>query len=93
MVTIRNKIHRHELIGLDTQVVRSLNPRLEGISGVVVDETKNTLIIHNNTEKKRIPKDIAIFSFSTLDGKKVEVNGRELRGRPVDRIKKWRRRS
>jgi ribonuclease P protein subunit POP4 len=92
MIIPRNKLYRHELIGLDIAVVRSKNPRLEGITGVVVDETKNLLIVHNNSEKKCIPKEIAIFSFIMPDGESIEVDGRELRGRPVDRVKRRSRR-
>jgi ribonuclease P protein subunit POP4 len=93
MVIKRNQLHRHELIGLDVAVIRSNNPRLEGITGVVVDETKNLLIVHNNLEKKRIPKEIAIFSFIMPNGETFEVDGRELSGRPVERVKKRRRRT
>jgi ribonuclease P protein subunit POP4 len=92
MGTTRNILRRHELIGLDVVVVRSLNPRLEGISGAVVDETKNLLVVQKNAEKKRIPKETAMFSFTMLGGETVEVNGRELSGRPVDRVKKRRKR-
>jgi len=35
----------HTLIGLETVVAGSTNPDIVGISGVVVDETRNTLLI------------------------------------------------
>ncbi|HDN65543.1 MAG TPA: ribonuclease P protein component 1 [Methanosarcinales archaeon] len=35
----------HTLIGLETVVSGSTNPDIVGISGVVVDETRNTLLI------------------------------------------------
>lgn len=35
----------HTLIGLETVVAESTNPDIVGISGVVVDETRNTLLI------------------------------------------------
>ncbi len=35
----------HTLIGLETVVAESTNPAMVGTSGVVVDETRNTLLI------------------------------------------------
>ena len=35
----------HTLIGLETVVAESTNPDMVGINGVVVDETRNTLLI------------------------------------------------
>ncbi|PXF61431.1 MAG: hypothetical protein C4B59_04120 [Candidatus Methanogaster sp.] len=43
-ITPGNLVH-HTLIGLETVVSGSTNPDMVGISGVVVDETRNTLLI------------------------------------------------
>lgn len=44
MISFKN-IFYHELIGLELKVVDSLNKSLIGLSGIVVDETRNTLLI------------------------------------------------
>ncbi|MEA1894205.1 MAG: ribonuclease P protein component 1 [Euryarchaeota archaeon] len=43
-ITPENLVY-HTLIGLETVVAGSTNPDMVGISGVVVDETRNTLLI------------------------------------------------
>jgi ribonuclease P protein subunit POP4 len=64
-----------------------------GITGKVVDETRNTFIISNNDgEKKVIIKDTAVFEFVIADGTVVEMDGKVIMGRPEDRIKKRPRR-
>lgn len=85
-ITPKNLI-RHELIGLRAKVVESSNPSLLGIEGVIVDETKNMIVIDTGTKEVKIPKLNAKFHFF-LPKVKVEVSGRLLVGRPEDRIKK-----
>ena len=86
-ITSRNLV-RHELIGLEVKVERSKNPSQVGLKGIVIDETYSTLKIESKGKEKIIPKDIAVFVFTLPDGKKVEVDGKLLVGRPEDRIKK-----
>ena len=52
----------------------------------MVDETMKTLVIQNAGLKQVAKKD-AIFKFS-LDGVAVKVEGKNLIGRPEDRVKK-----
>ena len=86
---------RHELIGLHLEVVRSSNKDLIGQSGIVIDETKNMLVISQGGKRKLIPKSVAIFHFTLQNGTKVEVDGRKNVGRPEDRlrkrVRKWQR--
>jgi ribonuclease P protein subunit POP4 len=86
-ITPRN-ILRHELIGLEVSVVKSSNPHNIGISGKVVDETRNTLIIDDGSGEKRIAKGHAIFRFRLRDGILIDVEGSHLIGRPEDRVKR-----
>jgi len=81
-----------ELIGLNAKVVKSTNPNYVGISGKVIDETRNTLIIRQENEEKIVVKNVAIFHFTMPDGTIVEVNGSIILGRPEDRVKKRLRR-
>ncbi|WP_423792862.1 ribonuclease P protein component 1 [Methanocaldococcus indicus] len=81
-------ILRHELIGLDVEIVDSTNKCLVGIKGTVVDETRNMLIIEKENGKiVKVPKDVCIFLFN-LKKCKVKVIGKLLVGRPEERLKK-----
>ena len=81
-----DRLSRHELIGLKITVIHSSNPLHLGIKGVVVDETKNMLVIADNSKKKRVPKEDATYGFTMPDGTLIEIEGRQLLGRSVDRI-------
>lgn len=81
----------HELIGLDAKVVDSTNPSVVGIRGRVVDETRNTLVLESDGER-RILKASCTFTFKLTGEQKVKVHGHLLLGRPEDRIPKRRKR-
>jgi len=92
MIKPKNLI-RHELIGLDVEVVGSTNKFQVGIKGMVVDETKNTITIQTKSGLKKIQKKGATFIFKIQNGKEVKVNGNKILARPEERIKlkvkKW----
>ena len=92
MMNVTASIVQHEFIGLETKVVRSSNPHVVGISGKVVDETRNTFTILQNDDRKVVIKDTAVFEFVMPDGTVVEIDGKIIVGRPEDRIKKRPRR-
>jgi len=81
-----------EFIGLNAKVVKSTNPNYVGISGKVIDETRNTLVIRHENEEKVVVKNVAVFHFTMPDGTIVEVDGNIILGRPEDRVKKRLRR-
>lgn len=81
-----DNITRHELIGLEAEVLEDSNPCNVYIRGVVIDETMNTLVIDDGGAK-RIAKKDAVFKLK-LNGKIVKVEGWALAGRPEDRVKK-----
>lgn len=81
-------IVRHELIGLKVKIKKSTNPSQIGLKGLIIDETYNMLKIEVKEKEKLIPKNTTIFIFTLPNGKKVEVDGKLLVGRPEDRIKK-----
>lgn len=85
-------IMQHEFIGLQTKVIKSSNPEVVGIEGIVVDETRNTLIILHKGKRKVIIKDTSIFNFVMPNATIVEIDGKVIVGRPEDRIKKRPRR-
>ncbi|MDY6771518.1 MAG: ribonuclease P protein component 1 [Candidatus Nanohaloarchaea archaeon] len=82
-----DNLPRHELIGLEAEVVEATDPSREGITGTVVDETKNTLVLDTDQGERQIPKEESVFRFH-LGDLKVRVNGRLLAGRPEERIGK-----
>ncbi|MEE9116299.1 MAG: ribonuclease P protein component 1 [Thermoplasmata archaeon] len=85
MISKKN-IHKHELIGLPAEVVSSTHSGYVGMKGLIVDETKNTLVMEVDSSEKVIPKKGTRFKFSLPED--VEVNGAKLMFRPQDRIKK-----
>ncbi|MEM5802136.1 MAG: ribonuclease P protein subunit [Candidatus Aenigmatarchaeota archaeon] len=87
-ITPKNLV-RHELCGLKVKISESTDPTQKGISGIVIDETYNTLKIETKEGKEKIiPKKNSIFIFTLPDKTKVKVEGKLLVGRPEDRIKK-----
>ena len=92
----QNIIH-HELIGLDIRVVDSTNSSLNGIRGMIIDETKNMFKVETDDREKMIPKSGSSFIFTissshqTKDGKRylpsnIKVDGRLLLLQPENRI-------
>ena len=86
MLTPKNLV-RHELIGLGVEVADSENPSNKGMKGIVMDETRNTLVIETGKGEKTLIKEQCIFIFKLPEGK-VRVDGKILVARPEDRIKK-----
>lgn len=82
-----NILH-HELIGLSVDVIDSSHPGYK-FSGIIVDETKNTLRIETKeSEEKIIPKDCVALNLMLDDRSIVYLDGKLLIGRPEERIKK-----
>lgn len=84
----KDKIIRHELIGLKVDVIRSSNMLHSKIKGIVLDESKNTLVIADNSKKKRLPKEGVRYRFTTSDEMFIEIEGSQILNRPADRISK-----
>ncbi|MGC9345556.1 MAG: ribonuclease P protein component 1 [Candidatus Bathyarchaeales archaeon] len=81
-------IIRYEFIGTEAKVAKSRHSGYVGISGKIIDETRNTFVILHEGERKRVIKDSAVFRFKFSDGTVVEIEGKLLVGRPEDRLKK-----
>lgn len=81
-------IIREEFIGTNGTVASSNHMGYLGISGEVVDETRNTFTLQQQGKMKKIIKDQAVFQFRLSDGTIVEINGKLLVGKPEDRLKK-----
>ncbi len=86
--TPRN-ILRHELIGLKAEVVDAKNPSLIGKNGLILDETRNMLLIGEpGGPKSWVQKDVVKLRIWLPDGTRLLIEGRVLVGRPEERLKK-----
>jgi ribonuclease P protein subunit POP4 len=81
-------LRKHELIGLEVEVLQATDPSQAHVRGRVVDETRNTLVLEIHGDEKRIPKHGSRFRFEIQGG--LELDGEEIRFRPEDRVKKAR---
>ncbi len=92
MIPISSSIVQDEFLGLELTVVKSFNYSNVGITGKVVNETRNTFTILQNGEQKVLVKDTSVFRFKMTAETVVEIDGKAIMGRPEDRIKKRLRR-
>lgn len=79
---------RHELIGLRVVVDESTNISQKGLSGRVVDETRNTFLLETERGIRRIPKSNTSLIFTLPDGRWVKAAGSILISQPENRINK-----
>jgi ribonuclease P protein subunit POP4 len=86
MITPYN-ILRHELTGLQTEVVEATHPGYK-CRGVIVAETKNTIKVKMQDGVKTVPKRCVTFDVRLPGGETVRIDGRLMTARPEDRIKK-----
>jgi len=81
-------IIRSEFIGTEVKVAKSTHRDYVGISGKIIDETRNTFTILQKGKRKTVVKESSVFHFKFSDGTLVEINGKLLTGKPEDRLKK-----
>jgi len=89
MITAEN-LRLHELIGLKAKVAESSSLPHKGMSGLVIDETKNTFVFLVGLEEKIVPKKGRVFLFTLPNKEKVRLDGDGIVFRPYDRPKKLR---
>ena len=78
-------IEKKSLIGIAARVAGAKNASLIGLAGVIIDETKYTIIIKTKDGVKTVPKDGIVLE---LPQERLRVRGGRLLGRPEERIKK-----
>lgn len=82
-ITPKN-LFRHELLGLSVEA-HYLN---HVFWGKVVAETRNMVTILTDDNKiKHLPKQLTNFIFKLPDGREAKLSGRQIVGRPYERIK------
>ncbi|HWQ65203.1 MAG TPA: ribonuclease P protein component 1 [Methanospirillum sp.] len=77
MITPQNILF-HELIGLDVAVVHASSPSLVGITGLIIDETKNTVMIKTVSGLKMVGKKGITLRTRIPGGKVVDLDGSAL---------------
>jgi len=88
----KNNILAHELIGLRAKVVKSTDKSREGIEGIIIDETKNTIKIESGKRKEILPKKEVTLEIELPSGEKTIVECKEIMFKPEDRTKVfWRK--
>ncbi len=83
---MKKRMHTGEFIGAHIKVVEASHTGYEGIQGKVVDETKNTFVIENHSERT-VPKRGCLFELTINDMSEM-IDGNDIRYRPEDRIKR-----
>ncbi len=85
-MTTPENILVHEIIGLGAKIVESTDPTLIGVSGSILFETRNTILIRTDSSVKQIAKKAATkIEMKTLSGV-CFISGSSLIGRAEDRI-------
>jgi len=79
-------ISLHEFIGLNVEIVKSSNPKIFGMKGQIVNETKNMLVLDTAKGQKSFPKANSTWKFSIKE-KEILVDGSSLSKRPEDRLR------
>ena len=74
---------RGEFMGEQVTVSQHSDPSIQGISGKIIDETRETITIFSNGKAKMVSKRPGEFMFK--DG---GLNGNKIAYRSQDRIKK-----
>ena len=78
----------YEIIGLEVSIVSSPDPSIQNISGIIVNDTKNTLQLKSNNKIKTIQKIGNTFLFHQHN---IDIPGKYLIGRPEERLTKVRK--
>ncbi|MEF8873223.1 MAG: ribonuclease P protein subunit [Candidatus Thermoplasmatota archaeon] len=79
-------VYAYEFIGSKIEVTDSNHEGYIGLTGTVIDETKNTFVIRDKKDRT-IPKEGVRFEVHVNNSLKT-LNGSSIAYRPEDRIKK-----
>ena len=77
-----NPVIHAEWIGKHIRVISATNPTIKGLEGIVVDETRNTIVVETAKGVKRVQKHGSVFE---INGE--EVVGEDVLAAPEERIK------
>lgn len=80
------KAYRQELIGAQVTITKANNQELVGLKGIVIDETKHTLVVKTTAGTKRVIKAGVVFMF-VIDGTEHIIDGDTINVSPEERVK------
>ena len=78
----------HEWIGLSITIKNAKDHKLNGLSGIVRDETRNTFLVETSNKIVHIVKSNTQFELSLPEFGTQTIQGELLRYRPEDRVKR-----
>jgi len=88
MAITPQNILAHEWIGLSITIKEAADRKLNGLSGIVRDETRNTFQLETQGNLVRIVKDKTTFLAILPNSETILVQGGLLKHRSEDRVKK-----
>ncbi len=74
--------HQQEFIGKQVKIISSKNKQQEQITGLIIDETKNTFTIQTKNKEMMIFKKDKQFELNNQ-----KIDGNKITKRPEERIK------
>lgn len=77
------KENKIQLIGQEIKIVGSENKQLIGISGTVIDETRNMIVVKSGNSKKQLIKKQIVFKTTS----NIIIDAKKMLGRSDERIK------
>jgi ribonuclease P protein subunit POP4 len=87
MITPKNLLYS-TFIGLEAEIIRCSQRSLVGKKGIIVDETKNLIVVESGGRQVKIPKVSSQFRVTTESGEKADIDGKKIAFRPHERPKK-----
>jgi RNase P/RNase MRP subunit p29 len=84
---VEEKTFREVLEGRKVRILESSDKSRKGMQGTVIKETKNLLELETERGLKKIPKSEIMLLELDFGGKKIIVNGKEIRARVENRMK------
>jgi ribonuclease P protein subunit POP4 len=81
-----NNVLSNGIVGLHTKILESSDSTLEGMAGMIVFETKNTIFIRKDSIMKQVAKKAAKKLQLQTSSCVCFISGSALIGRPEDRI-------
>ncbi len=84
------QLAKRELIGRRCRIASANDAGIVGLEGDVVDETLHTLTLRVDGRRIQLAKPGTTFAFLGSKGDWIEVDGRAIEFRPMDRAKKVR---
>jgi ribonuclease P protein subunit POP4 len=83
-------VYTKRLIGKEITIAESLDETLKGMTGAIVDETKNTMLLDKAGRIIRVPKQVVTIKLKRPNSNEYEtVSGQDIIGTPQERIYKY----